>query len=225
VTKALGEPSWMSGIEAVLFDMDGTLVDSEHLTARAIDSVLAPYGSQPEVGESWSRGRTWRSIADALRARVPGLRDAPVESLLQEHFHRALVETAPPAIPGARGAVRAASRRGPTALVSSSDRASVLHVLERFGLTEQLAERVTAEDCDRSKPDPQCFQIAAARLGVECVRCVVFEDSVAGLTAARAAGMRTVALGSQHAGSTLADLVIADFEALPIGFFDVEGML
>jgi HAD superfamily hydrolase (TIGR01509 family) len=214
---------WMSQIQAVLFDMDGTLLDSEHLAAKAIDMLLAEHGLHSALQGPWFHGLTWRSIAKTLRMESPVLSDVPVEAALEAHFHTALVSTAPPAIPGAPQAVIAASGCGGTAVVSSSNRASVQHVVERLGLQAHLQHMVSAEDCERSKPDPQCFQIAAERLGVACERCLVFEDSVAGLTAGRAAKMRTIAIGRHHAAAGVAEYAIADFTELPDGFFDAMG--
>ena len=73
----------------------------------------------------------------------------------------------------------------------NNNRNSVVHVVGRRGLDAHIDLMGTAEDCQRSKPDPQCFEIAAERLKVECARCLVFEDSQAGLSAGRDAGMRT----------------------------------
>ena len=214
---------WVRHIQAVLFDMDGTLLDSEHLTAKAIELLLAEHGLHSALEGPWFHGVTWKSIAQTLRTESPALGDVAVEAALQAHFHTALVRTAPPAIPGAPQAVIAAARRGGTAVVSSSNRASVRHVVERLGLQPHLQQMVTAEDCERSKPDPQCFQIAAERLGVACERCLVFEDSEAGLAAGRAANMRTIAIGRHHALNGVADHAIADFTELPDGFFDAMG--
>jgi len=210
-------------IQAVLFDMDGTLLDSEHLTEEAVQIVLERYGVEVEVDCTRFHGVTWRGIAGTLRSLAPALTDLPLEVELQAYFHRGLEETAPPVIPGAPQAVAAAARRLSTALVSSSDRASVELVVGRLDLGEHFETLVCAEDCQRSKPDPQCYQIAAKRLGVDCAECLVFEDSVAGLQAARAAGMRTVAIGRDGGSDSPADLVIADFTELPQGFFDRLG--
>ena len=214
---------WVGHIQAVLFDMDGTLLDSEHLTAQAIDALLAEHGLRSALEGPWFHGLTWGRIAMTLREESEALHSVPVEAALQAHFHAALVRTAPPAIPGAPQAVIAAARRTGTAVVSSSNRASVQHVVERLGLQPHLQHMVTAEDCERSKPDPQCFQIAAERLGVACEQCLVFEDSVAGLTAGRAANMRTIAIGRHHAASGVADHTISDFTELPAGFFAGMG--
>jgi sugar-phosphatase len=216
--------AWRSEIGAVLFDMDGTLVDSEHLAARAIDMLLADYGVTLDVSGPWFHGTTWASIARTLHAQTDALSRVNVPAVLSAHFHTALVQTAPPAIPGAPEAVTAAASGCATAVVSSSDRASVDHIIARLGLDAHVNERVTAEDCERSKPDPQCFQIAAQRLDVDCARCLVFEDSLAGLKAAQAAGMRTIAIGTHPDVVSIADHAIADFWDLPADFFDPMGV-
>ena len=204
------------GIEAFLFDMDGTLLDSECLTEAAVKRLLALRGIEVELDGDAFHGVTWRSIAEMLRRAAPALGDEPLDEELQERFHQALVETVPPMIPGATGAVAAASRQGRAALVSSSNRASVEHVVGRLALGDLLDTLVCAEDVTRSKPAPECFLTAAARLGVEPRRCLVFEDSEAGLLAARAAGMRTVVIGGRREP---ADLAVDDFTQLPPGFW------
>ncbi len=204
------------GVEAFLFDMDGTLLDSECLTEAAVRGLLAARGFEVELDYTTFHGITWRSIAAMLREAEPALGGLPLDQELEARFHHALVETAPPMIPGAAEAVVAAARRGRAALVTSSDRASAEHVVARLELGAHLTTLVCAEDVTRSKPAPDCFVAAATRLGVESARCLVFEDSEAGLLAARAAGMRTVAIGGRREP---ADLAVDDFTQLPPGFF------
>ena len=218
MSQEIVRPSWIGGVKAVLFDMDGTLVDSEHLTAKSIQSVLTTNAVNLPLDDDWFFGLTWSSIAETIVEQKPTLLRGDVETVLQQYFHQALIHTRPPEVPGAVTAVRSASRRFKTAIVSSSNRVSVEHVAERLGIRTLLDAIVTSEDCVRSKPDPQCFQIGALRLDVDCSDCLVFEDSIAGLTAARAAGMRTVAIGHHHP-SGIGDMVIDNFEALPADFF------
>ncbi len=213
-------------VDAFLFDMDGTLIDSERLTEAVVAGLLALRGVAGRVaqGLDYTRfhGVTWAAIAAMLRAAAPELGEPPpgeepLADELQRRFHRALIDEAPQTIPGAPEAVRAAAGRGLAALVTSSQRASAVHIVARLGLGEAFSELVCAEDVARSKPDPECYLAAAARLGVPPARCLVFEDSEAGLLAARAAGMRTVAIGGRREP---ADLAVADFTLLPPGFLD-----
>ena len=208
--------------------MDGTLIDSEYLTDRAVREVFARYQVQAGVLERLDlrafHGVAWHRIAALICAAAPQLAAqagaAVVQAELQASFHGGLLRDDPREIPGAVAAVTAAAAHLAVGLVSSSDRASVDHVVARLGLGDLLRHRVCAEDCDRTKPDPEGYLRAASLLGVPPEACLVFEDSEAGLKAARAAGMRTVAIaGGDPIGDTDADQVIADFTVLPPGFF------
>jgi HAD superfamily hydrolase (TIGR01509 family) len=205
------------GVEAVLFDMDGTLIDSEGYTERVVAELLRERGL-PDLELDYRRfhGITWAQTGDLLVELYPALAGERLASTLQERFHRLLVQAPPPLIPGAREAVTAASGALPAALVSSSNRQSVEHAMSGLGLLDRFRLTVCAEDCTRSKPDPQCYLLAAERLGVAADRCLVFEDSQAGLQAARSANMMTAAVSAADA---TADLHINDYTELPPGFF------
>jgi mannitol-1-/sugar-/sorbitol-6-phosphatase len=229
-------------LQAVLFDMDGTLIDSEYLTERAVSEVFARYHVPVDVLERLDLGAfhgvAWPRIASSVCDVAPELATQAshdtVQAQLQASFHAGLLADDPHEIAGAVAAVTAAAAQVGVALVSSSDRASVEHVVARLGLRELLEHRICAEDCERTKPAPEGYLKAAALLGVPPASCLVFEDSVAGLAAARAAGMRTVAIvgsgfndGALGAGLdaliALADEVIADYTALPPDFFRTQS--
>lgn len=213
------------GIEAVLFDMDGTLVDSEILTEQIIHALLAEQGvTLRGIDPHRFHGVTWSAIEGQLQALYPKLRAVPLARPLADRFQQLFVDEPPPLIPGAAEALVAAGRRGPTAIVTSSEREGLDAFLARLELGDALAHSVCADDFTRSKPDPECFQLAARRLSVDPTRCLVFEDSVAGLQAARSAGMATVAIvrdeRSRKLTTTFAELQIADYTELPERFFD-----
>jgi HAD superfamily hydrolase (TIGR01509 family) len=226
-------------IEAVLFDMDGTLVDSEILTERAVAALVRERGLPARPLGSRIEGVTWRRVEAVLHERYPELapeKDTPLTARrsfapgrlaveLQRRFQALLRDELPPLIAGAREAVRRACEALPTALVSSSNRESVELLMGQHQLLARFRLTVCAEDCSRPKPDPQCYLLAAERLGCAAERCLVFEDSHAGLRAARAAGMATIAITRGRQGETLrsvralSDESVDDFTELAPGFF------
>ena len=131
----------------------------------------------------------------------------------------------PPLIRGAHEAVLAAAAHHDVAIASSSNRESAEHLVDRLSPHEAVGVRVCAEDCQRSKPDPDCYLRASERLGHAPAHCLVFEDSLAGLRAARAAGARTVAITHGKTPAQIADvrpfadLCINDYTDLPADFF------
>lgn len=214
---------WVEEIEAVLFDMDGTLLDSEPLTEHAIFAFLKEHGIHEAVDGTQFHGVTWNSIAATLKGLFPVLNHVEVASDLASVFHHALITEEPSPILGSPDAVKASSKRLKTAVVSSSRIASIKLVVNRLGLNAHVHQIVGAENVQNSKPHPQCFQLAAERLGVSYERCLVFEDSIAGLTAARAAGMHTIAIGPSSEKEPLSDLMISNYHDLPKGFFKFLG--
>ena len=213
-------------IEAVLFDMDGTLIDSEGQTERAVERLLVERNLPvADVDFGAFHGITWPETADQLEVLFPVLASEPVADLLPQIFHELFTTEFPPLIGGSREAVVTAAERFPTAIVTSGARISVEHLLDHLELRPSCRTYVCAEDCERSKPDPQGYLLAAERLEVEPSRCLVFEDSVVGMRAARSAGMHLVAItevASEEAipvGRQLAELVVRSFRELPPGFF------
>jgi len=218
------EPCAIRGVEAVIFDMDGTLVDSEPFTATSVEALLAAEGIEdPELDPTCFFGRTWQAISDELIARHPQLADRCSPEVLDARFLQCWQQTPPPPIPGALSALAAARACGPTALATSSHRSAVDALLAQLDLEQLLDVIVSAEDFARSKPDPECFLLAAHRLGVDAQACLVFEDSLAGLRAARAAGMQAVAITHRtpdiDAARELSDLAVSDYRGLPPDFF------
>lgn len=215
------------GIQAVLFDMDGTLVDSEGLTELAVNELVRDAGGDPtDLGPFEAfHGVTWGSIAASIRATFPTATSLPDAESLEAHFLALLRRDGPDEVPGSVRAVQAASESHRVALCTSSGGEVASFVLEAIGLAETMAVRVVAEDVRESKPAPEGFLLAASRVGVPPARCLVFEDSLAGLRAGRAAGMRTVAIvrgkhGAELAeAAALADATIQDFNELGADFF------
>ncbi len=182
-------------VRALLFDLDGTLIDSETQTDEAIETVLARYGSPGfSLPNSDTRGRTWAHAAQTI-LRLTGLQvsAALLEAQLLAEWNVATATVNP--IPGATAALRTAAACGlKLAVVSSSPRSVIDNFVRKLQVEECIAAQacVGGDDVLIGKPDPECFLLAARRLGVAPAEALVFEDSSAGLQAARSAGMRAM---------------------------------
>jgi beta-phosphoglucomutase len=210
----------LSGIQAVIFDMDGTLVDSEPYTGMSVQRLLDAQGiADPDLDMSAFHGVTWQAISDALVARHPRLAGVCTPDRLEAVFEDLWEETPPPFILGAKAAMVAAKAVARTAICTSSRSAAVTRLVSARGLGPHLDGVICADDFGPSKPDPACFQLTAERLGVAPDRCLVFEDSVAGQTAAARAGMTVVGIGPLRMGDHAPRYAIPHYEALPAGFF------
>ena len=215
----------LRGVRAVLFDMDGTLVDSEGRTDDAVRAVLAKAGGTiDDDGLRALHGLTWTAIGAKLVRRWPTLAGAPapVVDELQERFHDSLRNDPPAVTPGARWALHAAADRVPIGIVTASNRNALETIGAQLGIAERLSLSVAAEDCPVPKPAPAPYLQAARALRVPPERCLVFEDSGAGLAAARASGATVIAIRRQLApgGCEAAPPAIADFQALGRDFFN-----
>jgi HAD superfamily hydrolase (TIGR01509 family) len=174
-------------------------------------------------------GLTWKRIEELLVDAYPSLQEEPVAKQLQELFHKMFVEDFPPLIPGAKAAFVAASQAFPTAIATSSNRETVEHLLDHLALNRHCRLAVCAEDFSRSKPDPECFLLAAERLDCDPGRCLVFEDSFAGVQAAKGAGMPVIAISANKRDESLrvvralADASVEDFTELAPDFFASIG--
>jgi HAD superfamily hydrolase (TIGR01509 family) len=207
-------------IEAVVFDMDGVLIDSEPIWRAVERRVLARVGIHvtdqdlertmgvpiQEVVEQWHRRRPWDEPdrREIVRAIVEGVAEA--------------VEREVALNPGAREAVRYFRKLGlRLALASSSPRRLIDAVLALSGLAEAFEVVLSAEEEERGKPDPAVYLSAARELGIPAERCLAVEDSINGVRSATAAGMVCVAVpGASSTDPTFggADLVLGSLREL-----------
>ena len=212
-------------IEAVIFDMDGVLVDTEHLWDEVREELTGEWGGRytPEAQQAMMgmSSREWsRYLHD-----VVGLREPP-DVINGEVVRRMLAryEADLPVVPGAVDAVRALASAGyRLAVASSSNRELIDTVLRRLGLTELFEVTVSSEEVARGKPAPDVYLEAARRLRVEPGRCAAVEDSASGIRAAHAAGMRVIAYPNRHYPP--ADEVLALADATVTSVADVSRAL
>jgi HAD superfamily hydrolase (TIGR01509 family) len=214
-------------IVAVVFDLDGVIVDSEQVWDEVREAYVRETGgtytdesARDMMGMSspeWSR-----YMAEALR--VPGtpeeINAAIVERMLARYGE------APPLLPGALQAVRRIGASVPLAIASSSNRELIDVVLRASGLAADFRATVSSEEVPRGKPWPDVYLEAARRLGVDPARCGAVEDSHNGIRSAKAAGMRVVAVPNAHyppddEALELADVVVPSIDELQVEHFAV----
>jgi sugar-phosphatase len=202
---------------AVVFDLDGTLVDSEPRSRAAWRHVFEARGTVPDEALIRSFvGRRGRDVLALLADRLPG-HDPDV--LMAEAAAHVNAPGRPPLapMPGSVGLVREIRAHGlPLGLVTSAGRRYAERMLTQLGLREEFAVLVAAEDVEVGKPDPEGFARACRSLGVPPPACLAFEDAPAGVAAVKAAGMYCVAVATTHEPGDLsaADLVVPDLTAV-----------
>lgn len=212
----------MNTPRAVLWDMDGTLIDSEEFHWIAWRDTLAKEGVTIKYEQFLlSFGRRddaflpqWLGGA-ATPERITSIAEA------KEELYRDLVRKngiAP--LPGVAAWIRRLHEQGwLQAIASAAPRANIDAVLEALNAAHRFQDIVSADDVHRGKPDPEVFLLAAARVGAPADRCIVVEDALAGVQGARSAGMRSIGVG--HNGNRLpADIVVNSLDLLAPNAFD-----
>jgi sugar-phosphatase len=213
-------------IRGFLFDLDGTLVDSERETAEAMARALLR--GQGIAIEQYDRdfivGRSWIAIYDSLESRYPQLTWSREEMIARTAMLRdeVFAELGITVLPGARDAMQWTAAH-PRALVTGSSRVEVTQVLPLISEHARFSIIVAAEDVPRSKPAPDGYEKAIAALGLAPNECLVIEDSTAGIAAGRAAGCTVLAVRAGNFGGwdqSGAHLVIETLEQLTPSLVD-----
>jgi HAD superfamily hydrolase (TIGR01509 family) len=200
------------GVVAVVFDMDGVLVDTEHLWDEVREELTTEWGGRytPEAQEAMM-GMSSHEWSRYLHETV-GLREPP-ETINAEVVRRMLAryEVELPVVPGAVEAVRRLHGEGVRlAVASSSNRELIDTVLRRLGLAALFETTVSSEEVARGKPAPDVYLETARRLELDPARCAAVEDSASGIRAAHAAGMRVIAYPNRHYPPPEEVLALAD---------------
>lgn len=203
-------------IDAILWDLDGVIVESGRYHFGAYHWLLAQRGvelTEERFFSSLFGRRNW----DILRDVLPGIFEEEVHALAEqkEEKFRELVAGNIEALPGATDLLhRAHEASVKQSIVSSTPRANIELIIGTLGLRDCLDEIVGEEDSERGKPDPQPFTTAADLLGVAYERCVVIEDAPEGVAAGKSAGMLVIGVTTTRPAERLAqaDLVVGSLE-------------
>ncbi len=207
-------------IEAVVFDLDGVLIQSEEVWDAVREAYVRERGGRYD--EEVQRAMMGMSSTEWSRYlhEAAGIPDEPDE-INAEVVRRMLAAYRDhlPLIPGAVEAVRRLAARFPLGLASSSNRELIDTVLEVAGLAQYFTATVSSEEVARGKPAPDVYLEAARRLGVAPERCAAVEDSHGGIRSAKSAGMRVVAIPNlsyppDEEALALADVTIRSLDEL-----------
>lgn len=183
-----------------MFDMDGVLVESEHLWAEAWEKYAVAHGA------SWSTDNT-RDVQGMSSAEWSaylhehvGAPSSPVETEndVVESMVQSVKSGAAPLMDGAAALLRDVSAHVPVGLATSAPPRLIEAVMTMYGLAEYFSGTVSSSEVARGKPSPDVYEEAARRIGVPAVECLAVEDSSNGVCAAARAGMRVVAMPSER---------------------------
>ncbi|MCU0857616.1 MAG: HAD family phosphatase [Pontiellaceae bacterium] len=205
-------------IEAVLFDFDGIIVDSERLHWSAFNKVFEPLGKTI----SWADYiRTYIGFddRDTFRTAVPNLGKAELSALIERKaaaFQELLESDGAAALPGAVELINCLSGNIPLAICSGALREDILPILGKLGVSDAFNTIVTANDTHISKPDPAPYRLAMQKLGV--TGGLAIEDTPAGIASAKGAGLNVLSVTNSYTAEflTQADAVVDSLEGLTL---------
>lgn len=205
-------------IKAYLFDMDGTLLDTEVLWLESVQLYLVEKDVTLDHEELMNLvyGISWADIYKDIRARYAHLTQSQEEMSqdITSHFFR-LREERDIRIQSSVDLLKRLSQTHPVAIVSGSDSRFIEYGIDLMEIRSNLQFYLAGDQYSPGKPDPTCYRMAAERLSLEPDECLVFEDSKAGILSAKAAGMHCVALARESRPAqdiSGADWVLNDLE-------------
>ena len=212
--------------DAVLFDMDGVLVDSEHhwnsIRAAYAAARGRPWGIDDQHAVMGANSRQW---ATTMRDRL-GLAESPdaigadIVASVVARFHAGGI----PVIPGAPEAVRRIAARLPVAIASSAHADVIAAAVDALGLHGVFGAVTSSDEVPHGKPEPDVYRLAAERLGVAPERCLVVEDSTNGVLAGKAAGAFVVLIPNANVPPTPLAFESADVVVECLGDLDLDAL-
>lgn len=222
-----------SALQAIIFDFDGVIADSEPLHFRAFQQALAEDGLELAPKEYYARYLGYDDVG-MFQAfgedRGLAMDAARVKTLVARKGAKlqAMMSAGSVLFPGAADFVRVAAQAVPIAIASGALRHEIVEIIEAAGVSELFAAIVASGDTPESKPSPEPYRLAFERLrettgtALDPRRCVAIEDSRWGLESARGAGLRCVGVTNSYPADELtgAELVVSGLQALTIEALD-----
>lgn len=214
-------------IKAVLFDMDGTLIDTEILYAKALKEVLEQKETHILLEDVVEivYGRSWQGVYETVEELYPNLfeNEKELQTLTTIIFDKSIVD-GQFAIEGSLVTLKKLAQEYPIVIVSGSSRDHLKKFIELMSIQDLIQFYVGSDDYYKSKPSPEGYLKAAEQLNLSPENCLVFEDSNPGVLAAKAAGMKCVALkrkGAPEQDVSAADLILKDLSLFDVDFLSV----
>lgn len=210
---------------AFCFDLDGTLLDSEVIWVQIVEDFIraADPGVTHDEALRMVYGKSWHDVYEEMRRRFPGATGSlPGMTRHFEQAYRRAAAKRDVRIDGSVRLLRKLARDNHVCIVSGSPRSAIEDAIAMLGIGGDLRFFISSDDFQPGKPHPGCYRMAVERLGVPAGECVAFEDSAAGLLAARGAGLYCVALarpGAPAQDTSAAHRVVAD-----LGMLDPEEL-
>lgn len=197
-------------IQAVVFDFDGIIADTEELHFASYQDVLLSRGytmTFEEYSSNYMMFDAYGCLKQWAADHGLHLEDAELRSWVTEKnsaYEALATSTEIPPLPGALEAIALAASHGPVAVCTGAVHQDIDPLLVQFNLLRHLSAVVTADDVSVSKPDPESYALACSRLGKPPVQCLAIEDTPGGLCSAKGAGCRTLGIATTHTEAQLA---------------------
>ena len=207
-----------TSFEAVIFDMDGVLVNSEPFYVEVEQTNFRQLGleisaEEHQTYQGTATDRMWELIKERHGIQHPVNELVKMTNSLVTPFFNSLEKMEP--MPGVKNLIEKLKEKGILLALASSSYSDVIEIiLQKTGLKNYFDVVISSQMAGTSKPEPDIFLLAAKKLGVAPEKCVVIEDSTNGIAAAKSAGMYCIAFagpGSELQDQSQADLIIADF--------------
>jgi beta-phosphoglucomutase family hydrolase len=214
-------------IRAVIWDMDGVIVDTAPYHLKAWQEALSRRGvkfTEADFRHSFGQ-RNDTIIRSAMGEDTSRELIEAISQEKEESFRQRIGQHIQP-LPGVIALIKSLQEHGfKMALASSAPIANIELLTRSLGIDSCFQTIISDQDVTKGKPDPQGFELAARKLGVEPTNCIVIEDAVAGVTAAKRAGMHCLAVTNTHPATSLAaaDLIVDTLEAVSV--HDLEELI